>query len=287
MKGNFQLILVIIFIVAAVVGIMVFSGAIPLGNKKDVSPLKGNVTLWGTQTKTAMASADFKSTYAGAAEVFLGNKGTIAFPLTIDPLVMYYNRSILDTNGIVYPPTYWDEFNEMSGKITKKDDAGQIIKSAVGFGQYSNVNNAKDIVTALFMQTGNPIVQNEGGALRSSLSGLETSKSLGDALAFYTSFADPLKPSYSWNKGFPNSQDAFSSGSVAFYFGFASELPTLIKKNPNQNLGIAPLPQIKNSSTKATRGRVAGIAVSSFSKNFTTAYATATHHQKTPMTFSD
>lgn len=340
MKGNFQLILVIIFIVAAVLGIMVFSGAIPLGNKKDVSPLKGNVTLWGTQTKTAMApliekfngpnqtfklsysersaetfnqdllealaegqgpdlfllpddlvfsysnkiytvpyanfsSADFKSTYAGAAEVFLGNKGTIAFPLTIDPLVMYYNRSILDTNGIVYPPAYWDEFNEMSGKITKKDDAGQIIKSAVGFGQYSNVNNAKDIVTALFMQTGNPIVQNEGGALRSSLSGLETSKSLGDALAFYTSFADPLKPSYSWNKSFPNSQDAFSSGSVAFYFGFASELPTLIKKNPNQNLGIAPLPQIKNSSTKATRGRVAGIAVSSFSKNFTTAYATA------------
>lgn len=33
----------------------------------------------------------------------------IAFPLTIDPLVMYWNRDILSNAGIVKPPAYWDE----------------------------------------------------------------------------------------------------------------------------------------------------------------------------------
>src|SRR3989344_2647951 len=42
--------------------------------------------------------ASFKSNFAGAGEVFLTSKGILAFPLTVDPLVMYYNRSILDAN---------------------------------------------------------------------------------------------------------------------------------------------------------------------------------------------
>lgn len=219
---------------------------------------------------------NFKNYNAAAGEVFLSSKGVIALPLSIDPLVMYYNRSILDANGIVYPPKYWDEFNADVAKITKKDQANQIIKSAVGLGQYANVNNAKEIVTSLFMQMGNPITkEDQGGALRSTLGETEEATALGNALSFYTSFANPAVPTYSWNRTFPNSQDAFSSESVAFYFGFASELPTLINKNPNQNMGVAELPQIKGNSTKATRGRVTGIAVSAFTKNFNTAYTAA------------
>ncbi|MDQ3075714.1 MAG: extracellular solute-binding protein [bacterium] len=218
---------------------------------------------------------DFKNYFAGGTEVFLTNKGTLAFPLSIDPMVMYYNRSILDANNIVYPPVYWDEFSEMSSKITKRDEANQIVKSAVGFGQYSNVTNAKDIVTSLFMQMGSPIVKQVGNAFLSNIGEKDESKRLGDALSFYTSFADPFNPSYSWNKSFPNSQDAFSSETLAFYFGYASELSTLIKKNPNQNMGVAPLPQIKNSNTKAAKARIVGIAISSFSKNFNTAYGVA------------
>ncbi len=81
----------------------------------------------------------FKSNYVGAGEVFLTSKGVLAFPLTVDPLMMYYNRSMLDANGIVYPPSYWDEFGNLVPLLTKKDSKGMITKSAVALGQFSNV----------------------------------------------------------------------------------------------------------------------------------------------------
>jgi len=62
----------------------------------------------------------------------------------------------------------------------------------------------------------------------------------------------------------------FSAENLAFYFGFASELPTLVNRNPNQNFFVASLPQIKNASFKLTSARVTGIAISAFSKNLNT-----------------
>ena len=67
------------------------------------------------------------------------------------------------------------------------------------------------------------------------------------------------------------SLDFFSAEKTVFYFGFASELKTLINKNPNQNLAVAQMPQIKNVDSSITSARVTGIAISSFSKNFNTA----------------
>lgn len=47
MKGNFQIIILIVFIAAAVLGVFVFSGAIPLGNENSTDA-QGTVILWGT-----------------------------------------------------------------------------------------------------------------------------------------------------------------------------------------------------------------------------------------------
>ncbi len=343
MKGNFQIIMVVIFIGFAVLAIMVFSGVIPIGEGNKQVVLQGRVVLWGTVPKTTISSfiddfnasnktfevsyvqkfpdtfdkellealasgtgpdlfflpddlaygytdkiftipysnyplVNFKNTFASAGEVFLTKKGILAFPISVDPLMMYYNRSILDANNIVYPPVYWDEFADMVKVITKRDDSNQIIKSAVALGQFSNVNNAKDILSTLFMQMGSGIVgEDDGGIFRSNLtdSGDKNIPDLGPVLDFYTSFADPLKDTYSWNKSLQNSQNVFSSNNLAFYFGFASELGTLVKKNPNQNFLVAPMPQVKNADFKVTKAKVTGIAVSAFSKNFNTAYATA------------
>src|SRR3989338_1617647 len=172
MKGNFQIIVIVLFIAGAVFGVLVFSGAIPIGNN-DTPGALGTVVLWGTVkgenlssiitdfnnsnpafiVKYVEKSGDtFENTFAGASEVFLTSKGILAYPLAIDPLVMYYNRSILDANAIVYPPVFWDEFYNLISLITKKDDSGKIIKSAVALGHFSNIAHAKDILTALFMQ---------------------------------------------------------------------------------------------------------------------------------------
>jgi len=345
MKGNFQIIILIVFIATAVLGILVFSGAIPLGNQGDNTGAQGTVVLWGT-VKTGIISPlledfnrvntafvvkyeekhpdtfdndllealaggvgpdmffisddlafkysnkiytipyqsfslnTFKNTFVGAGEVFLTSKGVLAFPLAVDPLMMYYNRSVLDANGIAYPPAYWDEFTNLVPLLTKKDNRGIITNSTIAMGQFSNVFHAKDILSALFMQAGNSIIAEKNGSFVSVLG--QTGKyDLGSILKFYTDFADPLKDVYSWNKSFSNSRDAFSAENLAFYFGYASELQSLVNKNPNQNFLVASIPQIRNSNFKLTSAHVTGIAISSLSKNFNTAFTAANLMAKT------
>jgi len=219
--------------------------------------------------------ATFKNVFVGAGEVFLNNKGIMAFPMSIDPLIMYYNRSILDANGIVYPPATWDDLTGMVPSLTKKDESNKIIKSAVALGHYSNVVHSKDILSALFIQAGNPIITQKDGRYSSELGSPIGNFNLPSILKFYTDFADPNNAVYSWNKSFPLSEEAFSKEDLAFYFGYASELQSLINRNPNQNFFVAGMPQIKNGTFKSTGARVTGIAISSFSKNFNTAFTAA------------
>jgi len=216
--------------------------------------------------------ATFKNTFVKAGEVFLTSKGVLAFPIAVDPLVMYYNRNILDASGVVYPPATWDEFQNLVPLLTKKDDSSKIIKSTVAMGQFSNVLHAKDILATLFMQLGNPIIAENNGRF---ISMLEKGPDLSTILKFYTDFTDPLKEVYSWNRSLRNSQEEFSAENLAFYFGFSSEFASLIKKNPNQNFLAATFPQIKNAKAKSTYANVTGIAVASSSKNFSSAFTAA------------
>lgn len=339
MKSNFQIITLVVFIAAAVLGVFVFSGAIPLGNSGSGSS-SGTVVLWGTiksqtisplienfnRSNTSFSlkyeekSSDtfdsdlleslasgtgpdmfllpdnlvykysnkvyvipyqsvplssFRNTFVEAGEVFLNSKGVLALPLAVDPMVMYYNRNMLDSNGITSPPMYWDEFANLVPVLTQKDQNGSITKSTVALGQFSNISNAKEILASLFMQSGDPIISENNGEYVSLLSSSTTKYDPSSVLKFYTDFADPLKTSYSWNKSFPSSSDAFSAEELAFYFGFASELPSLINKNPNQNFSVASFPQVRNANFKLTFAHTLGIAISSFSKNQNTAITAA------------
>ena len=340
MKGNFQIIILIVFIIAAVFGVLVFSGMIPLGSQSSSTGAQGTVVLWGTEKSTvmfpliesfnqantsfvlkyeekspdtfdsdlleALASGTgpdmffisddlafkysnkiytipyasfplntFKNSFVGAGEVFLTSNGVLALPLTVDPMMMYYNRSMLDANSIANPPAYWDEFTNLVPVLTKKDDKGLITKSTVAMGQFSNVLHAKDLLATLFMQAGNPIITEKDSSFISVLGDSNGKYDLGSILNYYTDFSDPLNDVYSWNKSFSNSQDAFSKEDLAFYFGYASELQSLIDKNPNQNFLVAPMPQIRNSTFKLTSGHTTGIAISAFSKNLNTALTAA------------
>ena len=337
---NFSIILLTVFIISAIVGILIFSGMIPLGSQEGKEGSGGTVVMWGTVkiasiTKAiesfnkenkvyvlkyveknqdtldtdlleALASGTgpdiffisedlaykysnkiltipyksyplsvFRETFSSAGEVFLTSEGFLAFPMTVDPLVLYYNRNILDTNGIIYPPLYWDQLNEFNSKLTRKDSVGKIQKSAFALGQYSNITNAKDILSMFLLQVGNPIVFEKKGSFLSSLNTQIGNYKPEEILEFYTSFTDPLNENYSWNKSLPLSRDSFIAGNLAFYFGFASELNPMIARNPNLNFNIAPVPQIKDAEVKVTSGRVIGLAISSFSKNLNSSFIVA------------
>lgn len=223
---------------------------------------------------TSYSLVNYKNNFIGAGEVFLTTDGILAFPMTVDPLVMYYNKSIFNSNSIIYPPKTWDELSAMVPIITKKDNSNKIIKSGVALGQFTNIVHAKDILVAMFFQTNNPIIGSTGSSIGSTLNNFRDKPDLAPILQYYTSFADPTNANYSWNRSFSNSLDAFISENVAIYFGFSSELSTIISKNPNLNFGVAPIPQLEQLS-KSTSSKVTGIAISSSSKNIPLAFTVA------------
>lgn len=100
----------------------------------------------------------FNDSYAPAFSLFLSNNGVIAYPFLIDPLVLYYNKTLLINEGITNPPLYWDEITALTEKLTKRDPNGAFMQSTISFGRFENNAHAKDILSLLLLQVGNPIV---------------------------------------------------------------------------------------------------------------------------------
>ena len=200
----------------------------------------------------------FRNTFIEAADPYIGSEGILAIPLLADPLVLYWNKDMLSTAGYANPPRYWDEVNGMAQKITKRDDAGQLLKSAVSFGEYRNVTHAKDILATLMLQAGSSITAKDStGRLRPALAARagDRLQAAESALRFYTEFSNPSKKSYSWNRSLPLSLSYFLSGDLGVYFGFASEIYNIISTN-NLNVNGRAATHIEAQSTGniSTRG---------------------------------
>lgn len=212
---------------------------------------------------------NFRDSFIQGSELLLFPEGVLALPLFADPMVMYWNRTMFSGAGLSRPPAFWDEFLTLPSSLTKKDPAGRILKSAIAFGEYANVSNAKDILALLALQAGNRLVVFDDGRFVSSFGG-DTFKHIPSAeevFRFYTDFADPKKTVYSWNRSLPLSQNAFISQTLAVYFGFASEMPVLRKKNPNFDFDAALVPQIRDYDTRGTLAHITAAAVMKTSKN--------------------
>jgi len=219
----------------------------------------------------SFSETQFKNTFAEAAESFIGSDGILALPFAADPLVLYWNRDMLSSAGFSQPPGYWDQLFTMAQKLTVRDDSGSILKSALAFGEYQNVANAKDILAALILQAGGTITGKDSvGNLQSALvskTGGISSQATVSALRFFTEFADPSKDDYSWNRSLPDARTSFTSGDLALYVGFVSEEAKIARMNPNLNFAIAPLPQIRNAERALNVARVYAFAAPKSGKN--------------------
>ncbi|OHA89135.1 MAG: hypothetical protein A2653_02910 [Candidatus Zambryskibacteria bacterium RIFCSPHIGHO2_01_FULL_43_25] len=224
-----------------------------------------------------ISERDFKSSFVEEAEMFLMSDGIVALPLTIDPLVMYWNRDIFTNAGISTPPLYWDEFFDLTKKLTIRAGALNLERSTVAMGEFSNIQNAKEILTTLIFQAGNPIVEWQYNKFVSTLSDRrgEPISPANSALTFYTEFSNPTKAFYSWNRSLPDAQTSFVAGDLAVYFGFASELDYVRRKNPNLNFDVSIMPQSRNSGRNTTFGQLYGLAIIKNSKNIAGAYQIA------------
>src|ERR1035437_1039053 len=217
----------------------------------------------------------FMNTYVGGTEAYLGAQGVLAAPILIDPLVMYWNRDLFTNAGLAGYPQYWDLFPGLVSKLTGKDANSNIQKSLIALGEFANVPHAREIFGSLLLQLGNPVTISTSGGLASTLgnsSSFQGEKSTTQVLNFFTEFADPTSPDYSWNRGLPTADSDFLSGKLAVYLGFASEINSLRSKNPNMNFDAAPLPQVRNGSIKAVYGTIYGLSIVRSSTNPTNAY---------------
>lgn len=221
---------------------------------------------------SAMSQRSFLEQYVSEAEVYLNPDGIAAVPFSIDPLIMYWNRDMFDVAGLATYPRYWDEFGTLVGKLTVKDQNGNVRKSAVAMGDFSTVVNARELLGTLFLQVGNPVTGRDAeGTVKSTLRA-EGTANPETAVQFFTQFANPTDPYYSWNRGMPNSKSAFLSGVLATYFGFASELSDIREKNPNLNFDAAPIPQLRKGGRIATYGRMYGLSIARSTANANAAY---------------
>lgn len=214
----------------------------------------------------------FKDTYIESAESLLLPEGIIGLPVAIDPLVLYWNRTILANNQYPLPPKEWGEISKMSQKITRRSEAGNIELSTIALGEFVNISHAKDIYVAMLMQAGGQVttIGSDGEQIASlSNKSAEGTSPAQDALRFYTAFADPSKNTYTWSKAQPQARDAFIAGDLAMYIGYASELSLILAKNPNLNFDVAQLPQLPGSATgrKSTIARVYALAIPKVARN--------------------
>lgn len=216
-----------------------------------------------------LSERDFKDVFVQEGELYLSKDGVLGLPFTIDPMVMYWNRTIFSNAGLAVPPKYWSDFYNLSQVLTIKDGSLNINQSTVALGEYANVSHATELMGLLVMQAGGAVSQKIDNQVESTLSNDFNAPIAPavSALSFFTEFVNPLKPFYSWNRSLPTSKNHFIFGDLAVYFGYASEVEDIQNKNPNLNFDVAKIPQSKDASEIITFGKINGLAVSKASKN--------------------
>ncbi len=174
-------------------------------------------------------------------------------PLSLDTLVLYYNRDILDKAGIASPVKYWTDLQAQVEKIRRLDLDNNVLLAAIPLGTSTNIDNYFDILSLLMMQLrANMIVDGtvEFDKIPQGLAAEGVNQAPGlNALEFYTQFADPILSSYTWNDKMPNAREAFIRGQAAYYIGYAYDKQVIQAQAPKLNLEVAPMLQVQGYDT--------------------------------------
>lgn len=256
--------------------------AIAEGNSPDMLILPHSLLVKYRSKLTAIApevisERMFRDTYIDGADIFRMSDGVYGIPFAVDPMVMYWNRDMFSSAGIASPPKTWEQLvANIVPTLTKMDASRTISQSAVSFGGYDNVSHAKDTLSLLFIQSGEPIVVEKDKKYQVTLRNT-SSEGLGpqSIFNFYTQFSNPESSLYTWNKSKPNDLEAFSLGELGIYFGNASEWAHIGRTNPNLNYDVASVPQGEGATISRTYGTFYAFAIPRASQRAQGAFAVA------------
>lgn len=219
-----------------------------------------------------ISERDFRDSFLPINELYLTKSGTYAVPFVVDPLVLFYNRPILASAGAARPPATWEAVTGLAAGVNRQTDSQTVIRSLIALGTYDNVENARAVLSLLFMQAGYEITKRTDTGVRSTLTA-QVGQVFGtspaeSALNFYTEFANPTKTVYSWNRSLPESRQAFIAGDLALYLGFASERADLSLANPNLDFDMAPAPAPGTATTRMSYARAYAFAIPRATGNY-------------------
>lgn len=205
--------------------------------------------------------------------VYFDNK-IYAMTPSSQPLMVYYNRDLFQatldefnsnhkgetnrearikaSNLLSNFPLTWSDFVETIKLITKKEGSS-ITLSGAAIGTES-ILNAQDILYLLMLQNETKIVSDDLQLAAFNLpieTPRETTNIPGQsALDFYTSFANPSSPNYTWDSSLGDSLDAFLNQKTAMVFGYSDFQLTLSQKLPSFHYSKAFAPQLSEDSSK-------------------------------------
>lgn len=210
--------------------------------------------------KNYLTANEFRDVFVDVAyDDFVSDGDVYALPLYVDTLALFYNKDIFNSAGIANPPSTWEGLLSMAPSLTKKDEAGNITRSAIAMGTAKNVNRAMDILSLLMLQSGVEMFNKKTNQAGFSQGGRQ-------ALEFYTNFAKSSKSIYTWNSQMPYSTDAFVDGKAAMMLNYKYQAQDIRAKAPHLKFGVSLMPQPRGSQKKVDYANYLGVAVSVASK---------------------
>ncbi len=227
----------------------------------------------------SMSQQQYRDLYVDGMSILFSESGALGLPISISPLMLFYNHTLFSNAGLIDPPTMWDEIAAIVPKLTVIDVNNRILQSAIALGSYTNIPAAKDIIMTFVAQLGQvPVVRNISGTEEkftvladTPLTSNDPVHPLTSSLRFFTQFSDPGKATYTWSPLAQLAQDQFVAEKLAMYVGYSDEEALIRAKNPRLDIGVKSFPQSKGHPTIATGMKVYAIATLKRSTNLTTA----------------
>ncbi len=233
-----------------------------------VERYKNKITPFDEGAKTAQS---FERKFVDVvSNDFLIDSKIYGVPLSVDTLALYYNKDIFKNAGIYDPPRTWDEFKDITERLTVRDENGGIVRAGAALGTEKNVNRASDILALFMLQSNSTITDKSlGAAIFDRLTDIGNGEEYsvgGNALQFYTDFANSGKRTYTWNPVMDYSIDAFYQARAAMMINYSYNIPVIKSKAPKLNFAIAPMPQIAGTTVPINYANYWAMTVSAKSK---------------------
>lgn len=190
---------------------------------------------------------DYGKTFAPVlSKDLIYNDQIIAVAYSLPTLGLYYNSKVFNELGIKEPPKNWQELVDANSKLVLRQGNG-LLRSGIALGT-ANINNSSSIMPLLMTQNGAIMTNQPPTKATFELPDKQNYQSSAKALGFYTSFALPQKPTYSWSDGFGSSLDAFADSKTMMIVDYPSSYEYIKTKAPSLEFGIAKVPQLDDKN---------------------------------------